>query len=143
MTDGKDLAHFERFMKQREQAAQAYVCGDAAPLSALLARTSDATFFGPGGGHVHGTEEVATRYTLDAASFGKGSESSFEILQMGAGDGVAYWVGIQHAQVNMEGKREPVPMDLRVTEVFRREGDDWKLVHRHADGMAKDAPKKN
>ncbi|SFP54153.1 DUF4440 domain-containing protein [Variovorax sp. 770b2] len=142
MPDTDDLAHFERFMKQREEAAQAYVCGDAAPLGALLARTSDATFFGPGGGHVHGTGEVATRYTRDAASFGKGSESSFEIFQMAASDGMAYWVGIQHARVNMEGKREPVPMDLRITEVFRREGSDWKLVHRHADGMAKEAPKK-
>jgi ketosteroid isomerase-like protein len=140
--DHNELHHFEQFMKQREQAAQAYVSGDVTPLARLLAHNLDASFFGPGGGYVHGAAEVATRYERDVASFDKGSESSFEVLQMAASAGVAYWTGIQHATMNLKGKSEPVPMDLRVTEVFRMEGDGWKLVHRHADGMVKKEEKK-
>jgi ketosteroid isomerase-like protein len=35
----------------------------------------------------------------------------------------------------MRGHTEAVAFNLRVTEVFRRDGDEWKLVHRHADSL--------
>jgi ketosteroid isomerase-like protein len=36
----------------------------------------------------------------------------------------------------MEQRAAAAPMDLRVTEIFRRENGVWKLVHRHADPNA-------
>jgi len=139
----KDDQHdFETFMKRREEAARAYVTGDAEPLRGVAARTLPATFFGPGGGYRQGAEEVFSTYEHDVAAFEPGGDSHFEILQMAASDGVASWVGFQHATVRMKGKAEAIPMKLRVTELFRREGDEWKLVHRHADPLADESDQK-
>jgi hypothetical protein len=55
--------------------------------------------------------------------------------------GSCHWVGFQRASVHLKGRAGEVPFNLRVTELFRREGGEWKLVHRHADEL-KSAPEK-
>lgn len=134
-----DLANFEQFMKQREDASRAFVNGDAGPLDEVATHTSPATIFGPMGGCVQGADAVNAANERGTKFFEPGSKTDFEILQMSANDGLAYWAGIQRATVRMRGKTEAIPMNLRVTEVFRREGDEWKLVHRHADPLASES----
>jgi ketosteroid isomerase-like protein len=134
-TSGEDLRDFERFLERREEAAQAFVSGEPAPLGRIVARVLPATFFGPQGGYEQGPDHVRSVYERDAARFISG-DTSFEILQIAASNGIAYWVGFQRATARLEGSAEPTPFDLRVTEVFRREGEEWKLVHRHADALA-------
>jgi hypothetical protein len=133
-----DLHDFEQFMKRREDAARAFVRGDAAPLGRIVARVSPATFFGPQGGYEQGPDHVYSVYERDAARFTSG-DSSFEILQMAASNGIAYWAGFQRAMARLDESTERIPFNLRVTEVFRREGDEWKLVHRHADSLASES----
>jgi len=128
------LEDFRRFMEEREAAARAYVEGDAAPLAELTAERQPATFFPPGGGRVEGAPEVSLRYTRDAHAFG-GGETHFEILHLAASGDLAWWVGLQHAKAKL-GDAPWRPMSLRITELFRHENGDWKLVHRHADALA-------
>lgn len=131
-----DPHDFKQFMKQREQAAESYVSGEAGPLDQIATREGPATFFAPKGGYTQGSRNVSERYLNDAGSFASGSVSRFEILHMGASGELGYWVGLQHATVNMKGNDEPVPFHLRITELYRREGSQWKLIHRHADPHA-------
>jgi ketosteroid isomerase-like protein len=132
----QELRDFETFMRRRESIASAYVNGDTSPLREITTRQSPATFFGPKGGFNAGASEVAANYEQSAQSFEPGGKNQFEILHMAADDGLAYWVGFQRATSRMRGLSEPVQFDLRITEIFRREGSEWKLIHRHADPLA-------
>jgi len=124
---------FTTFLAAREAAASDYVRGHAEGVDALTAERGTVTFFGPDGKVVSGAAAVTEAFDAGAARFGPGSDSRLEILQSANAGDIGYWCGLQHANVEMDGKT--VPMTLRVTEVFRREDSEWKLVHRHADMM--------
>jgi len=126
---------FKDFMARRDEIARAYVNGDGAPLEAITARSGSASFFPPMGGVEQGTGPVDARYQKDAKMFLPGGKSELQVLQSGDGD-VAFWTGFQAAQVKLQGAGAPKPMKLRITEVFRRIGGEWKIVHRHADTLA-------
>jgi ketosteroid isomerase-like protein len=125
---------FDEFLNaQRRVAAEAYTNGDPQPLDSLLARKGEATFHSPRGDTVRGANAVATRYQSDAASFAQGGETNLEVLQKDASGNLAFWTGFQYATVHFAGRGQPVQMRIRVTEVFRREKNQWKMIHRHAD----------
>ncbi|MGI5127736.1 DUF4440 domain-containing protein [Pseudonocardia sp. CA-107938] len=44
----------------------------------------------------------------------------------------AYLLAIERTTASIGGAA-PRPYTLRSTTIFRREGDEWKIVHRHAD----------
>ena len=130
------IIDFAEFLTGRPSVGQAYVTGDAGPLADISTERDPATFFPPMGGFVEGAAEVLATNRKGAEQFRDGSRTQFEILHSGASGDLGYWVGLQHAEVVMAGRDDPVPMHLRITEVFRREGGAWKLVHRHADPHA-------
>lgn len=125
------MSDFESFMETRIDAASAYVHGDGEPVCTLSTAQEPATFFGPDGKVTKGPSAIIDAYRNGAKAFGPNGESRLEILQQASDGKIAYWAGLQHAVVEMDGKS--TPMTLRITELFRREDDQWKLVHRQAD----------
>ena len=124
---------FSEFLRRREEASTAFVNGAFDPLDAVSTHRSPATIFGPRGDTVEGADEVNAANAAAAAMFANGSTNSFEIMHAASDDQIGYWTGIQHSVVRMRGRDDPIPMELRVTEVFRNEDGAWKLIHRHAD----------
>jgi NAD(P)H-dependent FMN reductase/ketosteroid isomerase-like protein len=124
---------FGDFMRKRQEIARDYVSGNAASLEAILSQTEPVTFFSPGGDHQQGAKTVAVRYKADARGFQPGGTTELEVLQSGASGQLAFWTGLQRADVRVGKDGERASIVLRITEVFRVEDGEFKLVHRHAD----------
>lgn len=133
-TDGT-LLDFGTFMELREAAAQGHVSGNIEPLRRMATTHPPASLFGPSGERRLGPDRVLEAYEQDARRFAPDGESYFEVLQCAASDGLAYWVGLQHATARETASDQLVHIVLRVTELFRREKGEWKLIHRHADTL--------
>lgn len=124
---------FEAFLKRREAISGDYINGNGDTLTRISTARGSATFYPPGGAVITGAEAVNRAHAEGAMLFRPGSTGRFEILQSGHSGELGFWTGRQHVVAMLRGKPEAVPMTLRVTELFRREDRDWKLIHRHAD----------
>ena len=76
---------------------------------------------------------VAAETARVASMFVDGDSPRIDEVARWATDDLGYVVAIEHARVQRTGSAEIVPMDLRVTTIFRREDDGWRLCVRHAD----------
>jgi len=116
----------------REQSAEAAMyLGDPEPFKALWSRGDDVSLFGAFGPckkRRHQVEKtvdwVASRYRAGVVT------AEYEVVHVGAD--LAYTVSYEIGDVVLEG----APMTrqrLRVTQVYRREDGEWRLVRRHGD----------
>jgi ketosteroid isomerase-like protein len=129
-----DPIDFGSFMEQREAAEREFAAGDVEPLRRVATSHPPATLFGPGGETRLGPDRVFDAYT-QVATAAAGGDTHFDVLQSAASDGLAYWVGLQHSTMRVADSDAPRHVVLRVTELFRREKGEWKLIHRHADEL--------
>lgn len=129
-------AEFTTYLRRRVAASDAFVDGDVQPLLAVSSHVDPVSIFPPSGTVVVGAEAVDAANVAGAASLEPGSKNVFDEAHSGVGGDLAYWTGVQRSTVRFAGKAEPVSMELRLTEIYRRENGEWKLIHRHADTLA-------
>ncbi len=125
---------FRDFLARRQEATTAFFNGDAGPWKAQAMQTDAITMFGGYGGSEQGWAAVRDRYTWAAARNAEGAIRS-ELIACHVTQEMAYTVAIERGDVRPSGGDTFAPKALRVTEIFHREGADWKLIHRHADPL--------
>lgn len=123
---------FERFFTERLAAAEAFVHGDVGPALDLTATEGAASFHSPDGKTLSGAASVRGAFEWQSHGF-HGGESRFDILQKGVSGDLGFWTGVQVVAAKMQRQDQTLDMRIRVTEVFQRIGDAWKLVHGYAD----------
>ncbi len=104
--------------------------GDAGPMMEVWSHSSDVTTMHPIGGREVGWEQVRVPWEQVAAICSGGQVTLRDPLIQVVGD-LAYQVGTEAGEGTLAGQQ--VPIEHRVTNVYRREAGGWKIVHHHTD----------
>lgn len=140
-TAAQRTAEFVTFLDEVDAAQVELQNGKAERFKALWSRSEDVTLSGGFGGTIEkGWERIAERLDWVASQYSNG-RTQRERVVVNAGENLAYVVQHEHIVFRVPGQDTDSTRDYRVTMVFRKEGNDWKLVHRQADSqMQKRAP---
>jgi ketosteroid isomerase-like protein len=122
------------FLAKLEAAEHEFAQGRPAAFKALWSYSDDASICGAFGGVESGWDKVASRLDWASSQFSDGTRSREEI-KSAVGADFAYIVQTEHILFRVPGRTEQSNLDLRVTMVFRREADGWRIVHRQADSQ--------
>ena len=132
-------SEFDAAVESYREALQAFLNGDWHPVAAHFSRRDDVTLANPFGPPARGWPDVEATIAAAAANFEAGS-CEFEEVSRYATPDLAYVLHLERAQVRLAGTSAMAPSTLRVTMIFRREGAEWKVAHRHADPIASPRP---
>jgi ketosteroid isomerase-like protein len=134
---------FNTFLLRFEEGISRFLNGDRQAWKDNASQRDDVTVMGAWGAYEKGWQQASPRYDWAAARFkDSGAKVSVEYVSAGVSGDLAYTIAIERSIVRLAGMDEPEPMALRVTHLFRKEGGNWKMIHRHADPlMDKTSPK--
>lgn len=118
------------------EANAALMRGDIGRYRDLITLTGDFTLMSPfGGTPTHGKDMTDVRWEALGRFFRNGTLEQ-ELVQSYVSADMVVLVIVEHCRGEVGG----LPIQdwpLRVTLVYRREGADWQLAHRHADPLVR------
>ena len=104
--------------------------GDAGPRRALWSRNEPVSVLGAWR-NAHGQHELDELFAALGRSFSDCTSWAFELQAYDVVGDMAYTAGLEHISASIDGR--PRTYTLRATQVYRREGGEWKVSHRHGD----------
>ena len=135
MSDRDDFLHWVQ--SSLRDAEIALHNGDAEPRFAVWTTKEPVTLLGAWMTATN-QREVRELFGRLARSFANCSAHSYEVIAADVAGDMAYTVGYEHTTVEVNG--ESRTYSLRVTQLYRREEGEWKVMHRHADTIPAVAP---
>ena len=115
---------------------QALHNGDPGPRLAMWSGKDPVTLFGAAMSG-SGWEQVSGIFRSIATRWSDCTDQRVELLAAGVSGDLAYTVELEHTSLSVDGVPAE-PYTLRVTQVYRREDGEWKVVHRHGDQLSID-----
>lgn len=111
-------------------ALRALLNGDPTGVFALYEHSDEASAFHPAG-------EPALGWPAIEGSFGAFSQAVSDaeivptVLQVVTGEDLGYTIGLERVRATMGG--QTVSFEHRATNIYRKQGGEWKMVHHHVD----------
>lgn len=130
----------ERAIEQSHIALSQIVTGNPEPFQTLYSGADNVTLGNPFGPFVRGWQAVADTAATAASRYREGEIIGFEPVAIHATDDLACVVEVKRFRAKVGGSRDLATIGLRVTSVYQREEDAWRLVHRHADPITTPQP---
>jgi ketosteroid isomerase-like protein len=106
------------------------VNGSSKPLSDIWSHNSEVTTMHPIGGRQVGWKDVWATWDQTAQVATEGHVELQDQLLRVIGD-MAYEIGVEKAGFTLAGQK--VTDQVRVTNIYQKEGGKWKIVHHHSD----------
>jgi ketosteroid isomerase-like protein len=120
-------------VRRAEDAADAWMRGDMDRYLDLVHHARGFTLLAPTGGPPSRHENRAEGVRASAGWFQHGEARLEDVAAHAWGDTIVLvMIERQHGEVGGLPDQE---WSLRVTQVYRREGSEWRLVHRHTDPL--------
>src|SRR3954449_4798809 len=130
MTELEDF--LSRTVARHSQATTAVRNGDATSFLEQLSTHDPVTLFPASQPDATGWANVGHAIRRVASAYSSSDVVEFDVVAAGLSGDLAYLVGYERTASSVEGG-DPEEVGLRITQVYRREAAEWKLVHRHAD----------
>ena len=99
-------------------------------MSAAWVPGGDVTAMHPIGERDEGWEQVRSSFE-QVGSLASGGQIRLNDQLIRVGTDLAYEVGVEEGEATLASER--VPFRQRVTNIYRREGGEWKMVHHQPD----------
>jgi ketosteroid isomerase-like protein len=127
---------FARTLEQQRRANDAMFSGDPEPYMNLWSRKDPVSLFGAWGPCQKGWDDISRTLRWVGTRFADG-QMSFDLDVVHVGTDTAHTGGYEQGRVRLDG-RALTPLRSRVTHVYRRVPDGWRIVHRHGDFAPQD-----